>query len=69
MNASSLHEGVEGIYVSTRYPYFLNYMLKIMGNNRYLAQYINIIFGIIELAGHGWKVLNYENFVFYNVNE
>ena len=48
--ASSLHEGMVGVPVLTKYPYVLNYIFKVTGDNRFLAQYINILFWILSVT-------------------
>lgn len=47
--ASALYKGNEFAFVPTKYPYILNYVFQITGNNRFLGQYVNIIFWILSI--------------------
>lgn len=42
--ASMLYEGIEPPYIPTKYLYIVESIFRIMGENQFLAQYVNVVF-------------------------
>jgi len=47
-NARELYRGLQPEYVSTRYPYIINWIYHVVGENRLCAQYINVILWVLS---------------------
>lgn len=42
--SSNLYHGIPNSIILTKYPYLLRFFYEIFGNNRYVAEYVNILF-------------------------
>lgn len=49
-HAAQLYRGVDLQSVSTKYPYVINWMYHVFGENRLCAQYVNIILWVLSAA-------------------
>lgn len=45
--SSNLYQGIPNNIVLTKYPYLLRWFYEIFGSNRYVAEYVNILFWVL----------------------
>ena len=46
--SSNLYHGIPNSIVLTKYPYLLRWFYEIFGSNRYVAEYVNILFWVLS---------------------
>ncbi len=49
-NAIDLYRGIKPEYVSTRYPYAISWIYHVFGENRFCAQYMNVVLWVLSVA-------------------
>lgn len=45
--SSNLYHGIPNSFVLTKYPYLLRWFYEVFGSNRYVAEYVNILFWVL----------------------
>lgn len=48
VTSSNLYHGIPNSFVLTKYPHLLRFFYEIFGNNRYAAEYVNILFWVLS---------------------